>query len=103
MQQSEFRTYQYSAERTSEPPLKNSSSLKSKSKLLPKLEISQFIVKINIERVTELFAVAEERRKECQADFSAFVLPCTRKPLNDRIENSWLMHSTKTTIEKEKT
>ena len=37
------------------------------------------MVKNNIHRATELYAAGEERRKEGQTDFTAFVLSCTKK------------------------
>ena len=52
---------------------------KSKPKRLSRLEVSQFIVKNNIHHATELYAAAEERRKEGQTDLAGFVLSCTKK------------------------
>ena len=70
---------------------------------LSRLEVSEFMVKNNIHRATELYAAAEERRKEGQADLAAFVLSCTKKFLNDLIENTWEMQNAKATLEREKT
>ena len=60
------------------------------------------MVKSNIHCATELYAAAEERREEGQADLAAFVLSCTKKPPNDFIENTWEMQNAKATLEKEK-
>ena len=61
------------------------------------------MVKNNIHRATELYAAAEERRKEGQTDLAAFVLPCTKKTLNDLIESTWEMQNAKAALEREKT
>ena len=37
------------------------------------------MVKKNMHRATQLYAAAEERRKEGQTDLAAFVLSCTKK------------------------
>ena len=74
---------------TSEPSPKKPSNSKSKPKRLSRLEVSEFMVKNNIHRATELHAAAEERRKEGQADLAAFVLSSTKKSFNDLIENTW--------------
>ena len=55
---------------------------------LSRLEVSEFMVKNNIHRATELYAVAEERRKEVQADLAAYALSCTKKSPNDLIEST---------------
>ena len=62
------------------------SNSKTKPKRLSRLEVSEFMVKNNIHRATELYAAAEERRKEGQTDLAAFALSCTKKSLNDFIE-----------------
>ena len=67
------------------------------------MEVSEFMVKNNIHRATELYAAAEERRKEGQRDLAAFVLPCTKKTLNDLIESTWEMQNAKAALEREKT
>ena len=61
------------------------------------------MVKNNIHRGTELFAAAEERKREGQPDLASFVLSCSKKSLNDLIENTWEMHNAQQTIEREKT
>ena len=61
------------------------------------------MVKNNIHRATELYAAAEERRKEGQTDLAAFALSCTKKSLNDLIESTWEMQNAKATLEREKT
>ena len=88
---------------TSEPLPKKPSNSKSKPKRLSRLEVSEFMVKNNIHRATELYVAAEERRKEGQADLAVFVLSCTKKSLNDLIENTWEMQNAKATLEREKT
>ena len=70
---------------------------------LSRIEVSEFMVKSNIHRVTELFAAAEERKTEGQADLAAFVFSCTKKCLNDLIESTWEMQNAKATLEREKT
>ena len=87
---------------TSEPSPKKPSNSKSKPKRLSRLEVSKLMAKNNIHRATELHAAAEERRKEGQADLAAFVLSCTKKSLNDLIENTWEMQNAKATAEREK-
>ena len=88
---------------TSEAPPKKPSNSKSKLKRLSRLEVSEFMVKNNIHRATELYAATEERRKEGQADLAAFVLSCTKTSLNDLIENTWEMQNARATHEREKT
>ena len=88
---------------TSEPPPKKPSNSKSKPKHLFRLEVSEFIVKKNIHRATELYAAAEESRKEGQGDLAAFVLSCTKNSLNDLIENTWEIQNAKATLERKKT
>ena len=61
------------------------------------------MVKNNIHRATEVYAAAEERRKEGQTDLAAFALSCTKKSLNDLIESTWEMQNAKATLEREKT
>ena len=85
------------------PPPKKPSNSKSKPKRLSRLEFSEFMVKNIIHHATELYAAAEERRREGQADFAGFVLPCTKKSFNDLIENTWEMQNAKATLEREKT
>ena len=63
---------------TSELPPKKLLNSKSKPKRLPRLEVSKFMVKNYIHRATELYAAAEEKRKEGQEDLAAFVLPHTK-------------------------
>ena len=70
---------------------------------LSRIEVSEFMVQSNIHRVTELFAAAEERKIEGQADLAAFVFSCTKKSLNDLIESTWEMQNAKATLEREKT
>ena len=70
---------------------------------LSRLEVSEFMVKNNIQRATELYAAAEERRKEVQADLGAYALSCTKKSPNDLIERTWEMQNAKETLQREKT
>lgn len=101
----ESRKSKNSAENeTSEPPSKKpSTSSKQKPTRLSRLDVSEFMVKNDIHRVKELYAAAEQRRKEGQADLKSFVISNTRKSLNDLIENTWEMHSALESIEREKT
>ena len=61
------------------------------------------MVKNNIHHATELYAAAEERRKEGHTDLAGFVLSCTKKTLNDLIESTWEMQNAKATLKREKT
>ena len=88
---------------TPEPPSKKPSNTKQKPKRLSKLDVSEFMVKHNIDRATELFAAADVRKKEGQSDLAAFVLSCSKKSLNDLIENTWEMQRATATIAREKT
>ena len=88
------------ASATSEPPLKKSLNLKSKSKRFPRLQVSKFI-KNNIHCATELYSVSEERRKEGQPDLAALVLSCTKKSLNDLIGSTRELQNENATIKRE--
>ena len=88
---------------TSESLPKKPSNSNSKPKRPSRLEVSEFMVKRNIHRATELYAAAEGRRKEGHADLTAFVLSCTKKSLNDLFENTWEIQNAKATLEGEKT
>ena len=55
---------------------------------LSRLEVSEFMVKNNIHRATELYDAAVERRKEVQAGLAAYALSYTKKSLNDLIEST---------------
>ena len=68
-----------------------------------RLEDSEFMVKNNIHRDTELYVAAEERRKEVQADLAAYALSCTKKSPSNLIERTWEMQNTKETLQREKT
>ena len=61
------------------------------------------MAKKNIHHAIELYAEAEERSKESQTDLAAFVLPCTKKSLNDLIESNCEIQNEKATLEREKT
>ena len=57
------------------------------------------MLKNNVYRATKLYVVSKEKRKAFQ---KAFVLPCTRKSLNNLIESTWKVQNAKATIEREK-
>ena len=71
-------------------------------KLLTQFEVSEFLLKNNIRRDTELFYEANKRKEEGQTDLAAFVLSRSSKSLNDLIENTWRMNNAKASIEREK-
>ena len=71
-------------------------------KRLTQFEVSEFLLKNNIRRDTELFYEANKRKEEGQTDLAAFVLSRSSKSLNDLIENTWRMNNAKASIEREK-
>ena len=71
-------------------------------KRLTQFEVSEFLLKRNIRRDTELFYEAKKRKEEEQANMVAFVLSRSSKSLNDLIENTWRMSNAKASIEREK-
>ena len=69
---------------------------------LSNLEVSDFIVKEEIETETEVLAVANEQRQEGKKDLANFVLSRTSKSLNDLIEQTWKMRKASLTQERQK-
>ena len=87
----------------SEIPKKKAPKSKKENRRLSNFDVSEFLVKHDIHRDTELFAEANSRKEEGQTDLAAFVLSRSSKALNDLIENTWKMHDAKATISREKT
>ena len=74
----------------------------SKIKRLSNLDVSEFIVANNIHCETELFAAAKVRKEEGQKDLANFVLSKAPKAIRDLLENSWKMHNSCSTLERQK-
>ena len=74
-------------------------------KRLIQFEVSEFLVKNNIHRHTELFYEANKRKEEGQrqTDLASFVLSSSSKYLNDPIENTWKTKNRRASIKLEKT
>jgi len=64
-----------------------------KPKRLSNLDVSEFMVTQNIKNQTELFAIADEQKKEGKKDLANYVLSRSTKAINDLIENTWRMES----------
>ena len=73
-----------------------------KIRRLSNLEVGEFLIQNNIKRDTELFAVANSRKKEGQKDLANFILSKSTKAVNDLIENTWRMHNASAQLEREK-
>ena len=71
-------------------------------KRLTNVQVSEFLVKHNIKRDKELFAVAKERKDEGQMDLANFVLSKSSKVLNDLIDKTWKMETANEYIQREK-
>ena len=92
----------YAQENPADAPQKKKQKTTSR-KRLTQFEVSEFLVKNNIHRDTDLFYEANKRKSEGQTDFAAFLLFRSSKSLNDLIENTWKMNNAKASIEREKT
>ena len=74
----------------------------SKIKRLSNLDVSEYIVSNNIHTEIELLAAAKIRKEEGQKDLANFVLSRSPKALKDLLENSWKMHNSCSTLQREK-
>ena len=73
----------------------------SKPKKLSNMHVSNFIVKNNIKRDTELFAAAKKRKDEGQEDLANFVLTKSSKVLSELIDKTWKMETAGITLDRE--
>ena len=92
----------YAQENPIDAPQKKKQKATSR-KRLTQFEVTEFLVKSNIHRDTELSYEANKRKEEGRTDFAALVLSRSSKSLNDVIENTWKMNREKVSIEREKT
>ena len=74
----------------------------NKIRRLSNLEVSEFLLEHNIKRQTELFAIANQQKKEGKKDLANFVLSRSCKSLNDIMENTWKMHNAENELQREK-
>ena len=82
---------------TSKPTLKKL----FKPRRLTNVEVSDFLVKQNIKRDTELFAAAQKRKDEGQLDLANFVLSNSSKVLNELIAKTWKMQTASANLDRE--
>ena len=75
---------------------------RSKPRRLTNMEVSDFLVKHNIRRDTELFALAKERKDEGQMDVANFIMSKSSKVLNELIDKTWKMQTANEKLEREK-
>ena len=75
----------------------------SKCRRLSNLEVAEFMIKNNIRRSTELYAVANERKAEGDKDLAEFVLSRSSKTLQELIQNTWELENPKANLEQEDT
>ena len=75
----------------------------SKIKRLSNLDVSEFIISNNISSEIELLAAANIRKDEGQKDLANFVLQKSPKSIRDLLENSWKMHNSSSTLERQQT
>lgn len=74
----------------------------SKPRRLTHVEVSDFLIKHNIMRDTEMFAIAKERKDEGQMDLANFVLSKSSKVLNELIDKTWKMQKANENLQREK-
>lgn len=80
------------ATRTSQP----------KKKRLSNSDVAAFLVKHNIKKETELYAIAKTRNDEGLSDLNDFVLNKNPKALSDLIATTWKLHAAPTLVLREK-
>ena len=88
-------------EETAANPRKQKVPNSTQPKRLTNVQVSEFLVKHNIKRDKELYAVAKERKDEGQMDVASFVLSKSSKVLNELIEKTWKMETAKENIQRE--
>ena len=70
---------------------------------LTNLEVSDFIVANGIRNKTELFAIAEKRKKEGECDLAMFLFSRNEKNLSEIISKSWFLKNASTELLRENT
>ena len=77
----------------------SSSKKKKPNRSSMNLDVAEFIIKNNIKDTTQLFAVADEQRKEGKKDLASFILGRSPKSLQDLLENAWKLENAKAELE----
>eukprot|EP00794_Sanderia_malayensis_P001981 gene1981-biopygen1803 len=80
---------------------KEEGDLKKKHRRLSNLEVSDFLIKNNIKRDIQLFALANERKSEGDSELAEFVLGRSEKSLKELISNSWKLKTASSTLTRE--
>lgn len=84
-----------------EQPTNTNGSKNIKVKRLSNIDISEYMIKNNIHRDTELMAAANQRKKEGEKDLVNFILGKSPKHLSDLIENVWRIENATALLERE--
>ena len=74
----------------------------ARPKKLANMELSDFLIKHQIKRETELFAIAKERKKDGKVDLDNFLFSKSTKFINELIEKTWKMEVASEEVEREK-
>ena len=79
--------------------VKESGNNKKKPCRLSNLDVSDFIVENQLKTITELFAIAKQRKSDGQKDLAHFVLSRSSKSLNELMDKTWKMENASADIE----
>ena len=82
--------------------VQNQTNKINKIRRLSNIEVSEFLIKNNIKRQTELNAVANAQSKEGKKDLANFVLSRSTKSLQELMENTWKMESAQAQLTRQK-
>ena len=87
------------AESSSQQPASNT---QRKARRLSNDDVASIIVRNDIKREKELFALSKMRRNEGESDWSNFILAKSSRSISELMANTWKLENTSSELEREK-